>query len=186
MLVTGRDIMFFWVARMMMAGEHFTGRAPFSDVCFTGMLRDESGRRMSKHLGNSPEPTQVMAQRGVDALRFGLLFPNPMEEDGPFGPAALDGGGNFLTKVWNLVRFTLPHVPPGTAPVAGAPPGAGGTLADRWILARYRRTAEEVDRALRDVEPSRAAAALHAFAWHDLADRYVEIVKEPLADEPTA
>ncbi len=185
-LVTGRDIMFFWVARMMMAGEHFTGRAPFEEICFTGMLRDESGRRMSKHLGNSPEPTQVMAERGVDALRFAVLFPNPMEEDGPFGRAALDGGGNFLTKIWNLVRFTLPRVPPGTPPVEGPPGPEGRSLADRWILARYRRTAEEVDRALRAFEPSRAAAALHAFAWHDLADRFVEIAKEPPADEPAA
>ncbi len=185
-LVTGRDIMFFWVARMMMAGEYFTGRAPFSDVCFTGMLRDETGRRMSKHLGNSPEPTEVMARRGVDALRFALLFPSPMEEDGPFGNAALDGGGNFLTKIWNLVRFTLPHVPPGTPPVRGPPAPAGASLADRWIVSRYRRTAEEVDRALRGFEPSKAAAALHTFAWHDVADRYVEIVKEPLADEPAA
>jgi valyl-tRNA synthetase len=80
-LVTGRDIMFFWVARMMMAGEHFTGQAPFSDVYFTGMLRDETGRKLSKSLGNSPDPVDVMRERGVDAMRFALLFPTPTEED---------------------------------------------------------------------------------------------------------
>jgi valyl-tRNA synthetase len=189
-LVTGRDIVFFWVARMMMAGEHFTGRAPFSDVYFTGLLRDETGRKMSKHLGNSPEPEEVMRERGVDALRFALLFPNPAEEDGPFGRAALDGGGNFLTKVWNLVRFTLPHIPEGTGPPRG-PPALPPTAAleNRWILSRYRRTGEEVDGAIRGFEPSRAATLLHTFIWHDLADRYVEVAKESLAGrrgEPAA
>ena len=189
-LVTGRDIMFFWVARMMMAGEHFTGRAPFANVYFTGMVRDDVGRRMSKHLGNSPEPIEVMRRRGADALRFALMFPNPTEEDGPFGNASLEGGGNFLTKVWNLVRFTLPHVPEGTPPPSGPPvlpPTAA--LENRWILSRYRQTAAEVDQALADFAPSRAASLLYNFVWHDLADRYVEIAKESLSGnrgEPAA
>jgi valyl-tRNA synthetase len=180
-LVTGRDIMFFWVARMMMAGEHFTGHAPFSDVYFTGMLRDETGRRMSKHLGNSPDPIDVINERGADAMRFALLFPNPTEEDGPFGRSVLDGGGNFLTKVWNLARFTLLQVPDGT-PAPTAPPelGATSSLEDRWILSRLRHASEEVERALREFEPTKAATALHSFVWHDLADRYVEIAKESL------
>ena len=180
-LVTGRDIMFFWVARMMIAGYRFTGRAPFSDVYFTGMLRDEQGRRMSKHLGNSPDPLDVIRARGADALRFSLVFPNPTDEDGPFGAGPMDGARNFLTKLWNLVRFTLPHVPPGTPPPERAPAlGRTAALENRWILARYQRTATEVDRALREFEPSRAATALHGFVWHDLADRYVEIAKEAL------
>jgi valyl-tRNA synthetase len=181
-LVTGRDIMFFWVARMMMAGYYFTGTRPFSDVYFTGMLRDAQGRRMSKHLGNSPDPLDVMRERGADAMRFGLVFPNPTDEDGQFGPATLEGARNFLTKVWNLVRFALGHLPPGT-PVARGPPtlGPAGALEDRWILSRFRCTAEEVDRALAAFEPTRAATALHTFVRHDLADRYVEIAKEALA-----
>ncbi|MCI4343890.1 MAG: valine--tRNA ligase [Thermoplasmata archaeon] len=180
-LVTGRDIMFFWVARMMMAGEHFTGRAPFSDVYFTGMLRDETGRRMSKHLGNSPDPVDVMHERGVDAMRFALLFPNPTEEDGPFGTQTLEGGAHFLTKLWNLTRFSLLNLPAGTPPPM--PPRASPAstaLETRWILSRWRRTVEELDRALDAFEPSRAASAVYAFVWHDLADRYVEIVKENL------
>jgi valyl-tRNA synthetase len=181
-LVTGRDIMFFWVARMMMAGYYFTGRRPFSDVYFTGMLRDERGRRMSKHLGNSPDPLEVIRERGADAMRFGLVFPNPAEEDGEFGPAVLENARNFLTKVWNLTRFALTHLPPGTASPA-APPvlAAASALENRWILSRYRRTAEEVDRALAAFEPTRAATALYGFLWHDLADRYVEIAKERLS-----
>jgi valyl-tRNA synthetase len=180
-LVTGRDIMFFWVARMMMAGYQFRGTRPFSDVYFTGMLRDESGRRMSKHLGNSPDPLDVIRERGADALRFALVFPNPTDEDGPFGQGSLDGARNFLTKLWNVVRFTLPFLPPGTPPPHGPPAiGPASALENRWLLSRYRRTAEEVDAALAAFEPTRAATALHGFVWHDLADRYVEIAKETL------
>ena len=180
-LVTGRDIMFFWVARMMMSGYYVRGARPFSDVYFTGMVRDEQGRRMSKHLGNSPDPLDVIRERGADALRFALVFPNPTEEDGPFGSAALDGGRNFLTKVWNLVRFSLSFVPPGTPPPSGPPTlSAGSALEHRWVLSRYRHAVEEVDRALAEFRPTQAAAALYDFLWHDLADRYVEIAKEAL------
>jgi len=180
-LVTGRDIMFFWVARMMMSGFHFRNARPFSDVYFTGMLRDEQGRRMSKHLGNSPDPLDLVRQRGADAVRFALVFPNPTDEDGPFGAAALDGGRNFLTKVWNLVRFTLSFVPAGTAPPTGPPTlAASGALENRWVLSRYRHMAEEVDRALTGYRFTPAAAVLYDFLWHDLADRYIEIAKEAL------
>jgi valyl-tRNA synthetase len=181
-LVTGRDIMFFWVARMMMAGYYFTGSRPFSDVYFTGMLRDPQGRRMSKHLGNSPEPLDLVREWGADAMRFGLVFPNPTDEDSQFGPAALEGARNFLTKVWNLARFALGHLPPGT-PAPHRPPtlSAASALENRWVLSRYRRTAEEVERALGAFEPTRAATALFTFVRHDLADRYVEIAKEALA-----
>ena len=180
-LVTGRDIMFFWVARMMMAGYQFPGARPFSDVYFTGMLRDPAGRRMSKHLGNSPDPLDVARERGADALRFALVFPNPTDEDGAFGPGPLDGARNFLTKLWNVVRFALPFVPEGTPPPPGPPElGPSTALENRWLLARYRRTAEEVDDALAAFAPTRAATALHGFVWHDLADRYVEIAKETL------
>ena len=179
-LVTGRDIMFFWVARMMMAGFRFTGGRPFSDVVFTGMMRDPEGRRMSKHLGNSPDPLDVVRHRGADTLRFAVLFPNPAEEDGPFGEAALDGARNFLTKLWNLGRFAVQHV--GDGPAAEPPrPSPERRLEDRWLLERYRRTLSEVDAALAGFSPSRAATALHGFVWHDLADRYVEIAKEALA-----
>ena len=180
-LVTGRDIMFFWVARMMMAGYRFMGDRPFSDVYFTGMMRDEAGHRMSKHLGNSPDPLEVIRERGADALRFALVFPNPTDEDSAFGSATLDGGRNFLTKLWNLVRFSLVHIPPGTPAPEGPPTLVpGSALENRWIVERYQRTAADVDAALAAFEPSRAATALHTFVWHDLADRYVEIAKDAL------
>jgi len=180
-LVTGRDIMFFWVARMMMAGYFFRNARPFSDVYFTGMIRDEQGRRMSKHLGNSPEPLDLIRERGADALRFALVFPNPTDEDGPFGTPALDGGRNFLTKIWNVVRFSTSFVPAGTPPPQGPPTlFATSALENRWILSRYRHAVEEVDRALAEFRMTAAAATLYDFLWHDLADRYVEIAKEAL------
>jgi len=180
-LVTGRDIMFFWVARMMMAGLEFTGRPPFSDIYLTGMLRDEQGRRMSKHLGNSPDPLDVVRARGADTLRFSVIFPNPTDEDGAFGDSALDGARNFLTKLWNLVRFTLPTVPAGALPPSPPDRSAALSLETRWILSRYQRTLTEVNEALVGFAPTRAATALHTFLWHDLADRYVEIAKESLS-----
>ena len=173
--------MFFWVARMMMSGYYFRNARAFSDVYFTGMLRDESGRRMSKHLGNSPDPLDLIRERGADALRFGLVFPNPTDEDGAFGAASLDGARNFLTKVWNLVRFTVSFVPPGTLPPAGPPAiSPASALENRWVLSRYRRAVEGVDRAIAEFRFMPAAGTLYDFLWHDLADRYVEIAKESL------
>ncbi|MGA7923455.1 MAG: valine--tRNA ligase [Thermoplasmata archaeon] len=182
LLVTGRDIMFFWVARMLMAGFYFTGQAPFDDVYFTGMLRDEEGRRMSKHLGNSPDPMMIIEEKGADALRFALIYPNPVDQDAAFGSANLDQARNFLTKVWNLVRFASPYLPVGmTAPTAAPVVGPDSPLEERWILSRWRRMSEELDAALEAFEPTVAAGVLYAFLWHDLADRYVEIAKESLS-----
>jgi valyl-tRNA synthetase len=180
-LVTGRDIMFFWVARMMMASRHFTGQPPFSDVYFTGMLRDETGRRMSKHLGNSPDPLAVIREWGADALRFALLFPNPTDQDGPFKESNLEASRNFLTKVWNVSRLLLRHLPEGSEPSARPPVlGAEGSLEERWILSRWRSTQESVDAALGAFEFTKAAGALRDFLWHDVADRFVEMSKDAL------
>ena len=180
-LVTARDIMFFWVARMMMAGHYFLNARPFSDVYFTGMIRDETGRRMSKHLGNSPDPLEVVRERGADALRFALAFPNPTDEDGEYGESALEGSRNFLTKVWNVVRFSLGFIPAGTAPPTASPTlSSESALENRWVLSRYRHTVEEVDRALAEFRITTAATTLYEFVWHDLADRYVEIAKDAL------
>lgn len=189
-LVTGRDIMFFWVARMMMAGYRFQGKPPFTDIYLTGMLRDEHGRRMSKHLGNSPDPLVVIRERGADTLRFAMLFPNPVDQDGPFGTATLDGARNFLTKLWNLVRFARMFLPDGS-PAPSAPPALGpaAALEDRWILSRWSQTLVEADEAIAGFELTRAASVLYNFLWHDLADVYVEAAKAALSGrsgEPAA
>ncbi|MCI4352314.1 MAG: valine--tRNA ligase [Thermoplasmata archaeon] len=182
LLETGRDIMFFWVARMMMASYFFLGRPPFRTVYFHGILRDEHGRKLSKHLGNSPDPVELIRERGADALRFSLVFPNPVDQDGMFGPATLDSARNFLTKVWNLVRFAQAHAPDGTDPPDRAPAlTADSPLENRWILARWRRTVADFEEALSGYEITRAAGLLHSFLWYDLADRYVEVSKDALA-----
>lgn len=182
LLETGRDIMFFWVARMMMASYYFLGRPPFRAVFFHGILRDEQGRKLSKHLGNSPDPLDLIRERGADALRFAVLFPNPVDQDGVFGPATLDNARNFLTKVWNLVRFAQAYLPEGTEAPDRAPIlTADSPLENRWILARWRRTVDAFDQALAAYDISRAAGLLHSFIWYDLADRYVEVSKEALA-----
>jgi valyl-tRNA synthetase len=181
-LVTGRDIMFFWVARMMMASCRFMDRAPFSDVYFTGMVRDPEGRRLSKHLGNSPDPLDLIRSHGADALRFGLIFPNPTDQDGPFGQSTLDSARNFLTKVWNLGRLVLQHTPPGTPAVSSVPTlDPEAPVEDRWVLSRWRHTSEAVDQALLGFEFTRVADALYQFLWHDLADWYVEVSRPALS-----
>jgi valyl-tRNA synthetase len=183
-LVTGRDIMFFWVARMLMAGERFTGAAPFSDVVFTGILRDDTGRKLSKSLGNSPDPLDVIRERGADALRFALVHPGPVDQDGAFTVATLDGGRNFLTKLWNVVRFVHSHLPDGVEVPARAPSLSANTgVEHRWILSRWRHTQGEVDRALAAYELSAAAGALYQFLWHDVADVYLEWVRGDLAGD---
>ncbi|MCI4326733.1 MAG: valine--tRNA ligase [Thermoplasmata archaeon] len=181
-LVTGRDIMFFWVARMMMAGSRFTGTPPFSDVYFSGLLRDELGRKISKSLGNSPDPLDLIRERGADSLRFALVHPGPVDQDGPFTPGTLDGGRNFLTKLWNVVRFVHGNLAEGAEPVATAPAlPPGSPIEHRWILHRWRTTQAEVDRALGAFEFSEAASTLYQFVWHDLADVYLEWVRSDLA-----
>ncbi|MCI4364064.1 MAG: valine--tRNA ligase, partial [Thermoplasmata archaeon] len=181
-LVTGPDIVFFWVARMVMASYHFRKERPFSDVYFTGMLRDASGRKMSKHLGNSPDPYDLIREWGADAVRFALLFPNPADQDVRFSPASTEGARNFLTKLWNLVRLLRSHLPEGSEPPVNAPAlDRSAPLEDRWILGRYSRVAEEVDRALGAFEFTQALSTIYNFLWHDVADRYVEIAKEALA-----
>ena len=182
LLETGRDIMFFWVARMMMASYYFLGRPPFRDVSFTGILRDPEGRKLSKHLGNSPDPVELLHERGADALRFALLFPSPVDQDGVFGLATLDNARNFLTKVWNLVRFAQSYLPEGVDAPDRAPILTEDTpLENRWILARWRRTVDEFEQALAGYEVTRAVGLLHSFIWYDLADRYVEVSKEALS-----
>ena len=190
-LVTGRDIMFFWVARMIIAGYFVTGRAPFADVFFTGILRDELGRKLSKSLGNSPDPLDVLRQWGADTLRFALLYPGPADQDAGFDVGRLEGARNFLTKLWNVVRFSVGFFPDGMEPAGPTAPelGADAPLEDRWILSAWARTSAAVEQALADFEFSRAATVLHHFLWHDLADRYVEVAKESLSGalgEPAA
>ncbi len=175
-LVTGSDILFFWVARMVMGAQIFLGELPFPRVCLTGILRDAEGRKLSKHLGNSPDPLELIEAWGADAFRFGLVFPLPTDEGGTWDPQkASEGGRNFLTKVWNLVRMLQGSLPADLPPPGGAPDlGEASPLLDRWVLSRYSATVREVRESLEALEITRAAASLHHFLWHEVADWWLE------------
>ncbi len=177
-LGTGSDIVFFWVARMIMGSLQFLDRPPFPYVYLTGILTDRQGRKLSKHLGNSPDPLELIEQWGADAFRFALLFPIPVEEGGAWDPQRMmEGGRNFLTKVWNLNRLLATL---GPAPAAQKVDVASLPLMDRWLASRWSRTAEVVDQRLSSFDLTGAAGALHQFVWHEMADWWAEAAKDRL------
>jgi valyl-tRNA synthetase len=178
-LVTGYDILFFWVARMIMAGLHFTGRAPFSVVHLHGLVR-VGGEKMSKTRGNVIDPLEAVAEYGADAVRFTLASSASGGPTVSVERSRMGGSRNFATKLWNAARFTL-------AQLEGQPPperleGRTLSLPDRWILSRLQATALEVNRQLEAYRFDEAAQALYAFVWHELCDGYLEMVKPQLAD----
>jgi valyl-tRNA synthetase len=176
-LVTGYDILFFWVARMIMAGLHFTGRAPFSVVHLHGLVR-VGGEKMSKTRGNVIDPLEAVAEYGADAVRFTLASSASGGPTVSVERSRMGGSRNFATKLWNAARFTL-------AQLEGQPPperleGRTLSLPDRWILSRLQATALEVNRQLEAYRFDEAAQALYAFVWHELCDGYLEMVKPRL------
>lgn len=173
-LVTGPDIIFFWVARMVMASEEFMGREPFHTVHLHGLVRDEQGRKMSKSLGNSPDPIDLIERYGADALRFTMMMLTPTGTDVLFGEKKLEVGRNFANKLWNAARFTSMSV----AGVNGLSPRLTDVaLADRWLASRLRDVCGEADRCLGELRFNDLARLLYAFAWNDFCDWYIEIAK---------
>jgi valyl-tRNA synthetase len=177
-LVTGYDIIFFWVARMMMFGCHFQPPAPFRVVAIHGMVRDAQGKKMSKSFGNVIDPLDLMDRYGTDALRFALIRGANPGSDVPLATEWVEGARNFANKLWNLGRFVLSSVPEGTKPedLLGSE-----SLSDRWLLSRLERTRAAVTAAYDAYDPAEAARLLHAFAWSELADWAVELAKPRLA-----
>ncbi len=202
-LVTAPDIIFFWVARMIMAGLDVSGgiplpdgsartkiadRVPFKDVYFTSIIRDEKGRKMSKSLGNSPDPLDVIAEYGADALRFTVIFLAPLGQDVLYANEKCELGRNFANKIWNAGRFLLMNRDQiGATALEGADLALHADLADRWILSRLHSTAGEVNDALGRFEINQASKLLYEFVWHDFCDWYIEMVKGRLyGEEPEA
>jgi valyl-tRNA synthetase len=181
-LVTGPDIIFFWVARMIMAGYEFMGQMPFRHVYFTGIIRDKLGRKMSKSLGNSPDPLELIAKYGADALRFGTLRSAPLGQDVLFDEQNVELGRNFCNKLWNACRFRQLQ---GGAVEAEIQP-AGLSSDDRWILLRLDQAIREVTQAFAEYKFSEAAAVLHRFFWSEYCDWYVEASKAALAGTDAA
>ncbi len=175
-LVTAPDIIFFWVARMIMAGFEWTGEAPFRDVFFTGLIRDASGRKMSKSLGNSPDPLDLIAKYGADGVRFGLMRIAPTGQDIRFDEKQVEEGRNFANKLYNATRFRQLH----GGETEGEINAALLTSDDKWILLRLDHAIRAVTVALEDYNFSEAAQALYRFFWSEYCDWYLEATKAAL------
>jgi valyl-tRNA synthetase len=177
-LVTGFDILFFWVARMIMFGLRFTGRAPFSQVFLHGLVRDEHGDKMSKSKGNVIDPITVIDESGADALRFTLAI-NTTGRDIPLGKSRIAGYSAFVNKIWNASRFALMHIDVELKNGEQIDRDALGTV-ERWILSRINAATREVNKNLSIFRFDEAASTLYHFFWGEFCDWYIEMVKPVL------
>jgi len=175
-LVTGPDIIFFWVARMIMAGYEFMGDLPFRNVYFTGIIRDKQGRKMSKSLGNSPDPLGLIAKYGADALRFGTMRSAPLGQDVLFDEKDVELGRNFCNKLWNACRFRQMQ----GGDIQGEIDPARLTSDDRWILLKLDQAIREITMAFAEYRFNEASQTLYRFFWGEYCDWYVEASKAVL------
>jgi valyl-tRNA synthetase len=173
-LVTAFDIIFFWVARMMMQGLHFMGEVPFRDVYIHALVRDEKGQKMSKSKGNVIDPLALIDQYGADALRFTLAAMAAQGRDIRLSEQRVAGYRNFGTKLWNAARFGQMN---GFAPVAGFDPSKSTLAVNRWIAAEAAQAVQDVTRGIEEYKFNDAAGALYRFAWNVYCDWYLELVK---------
>ncbi|NUE97269.1 valine--tRNA ligase [Lactobacillus melliventris] len=178
-LVTGYDILPFWVARMIFQGLHFTHQRPFKDAVFHGLIRDEQGRKMSKSLGNGVDPMDVIDEYGADALRWFLLNGTAPGQDTRYNPKQLASAWNFINKIWNAARFVIMNLPE-DAQSAHMPDTAKFDLADGWIFDRLNHTVSEVIRLFDDYQFGEAGRELYNFIWNDFCDWYIEMAKVAL------
>jgi valyl-tRNA synthetase len=180
-LVTGYDILFFWVVRMMMFGTYAMGASPFKDVYLHGLIRDEHGRKMSKSKGNVIDPLVLMDEFGADALRFTIARGSNPGTDMSLSTEWVDGSRRFTTKLWNATRFALANGADPALPLPAEP-----TDADRWILGRLREVREQTDALLEGFQFAKATEGLYHFTWDELCDWYLELAKPQLDDPATA
>ncbi len=177
-LVTSFDIIFFWVARMMMMGLKFTGKAPFAEVYIHALVRDENGRKMSKSKGNTIDPLEIMENYGTDAMRLTLTALAAQGRDIKLAEERIEGYRNFVNKLWNASRFALMNLE-GFDTNSPLPKG-NLDLADRWILSRLNRTNMAVRKAFDDYRFNEVAHELYRFTWHEFCDWYLEMIKPRL------
>ena len=181
-LVTGPDIIFFWVARMIMSGLRFMGEVPFKDVYFTSIIRDDKGRKLSKSLNNSPDPLDVVNTYGADALRFTIIYIAPMGQDIRYDNKKCEIGRNFANKIWNVVRFRLQH---------GGAPADWQDLSslhkedlrpdDQWILSRLNGIVRTMTKDLETFDFNDATKAIYEFVWNEFCSWYLESAKPALS-----
>ena len=178
LLVTAHDIIFFWVARMIMAGVHFTGNVPFEKVFINPIVNDSFGQKMSKSKGNVIDPLDQIEKYGADALRFTLSFLTSPGRDIAIGDEKIEGMRNFANKIWNASRFILQNAPKPEG--IGLHDASALRVHDRWILSQLTRTSIEVDNAFKDYNFSQAARCLYEFYWGQFCDWYIEMSKGDL------
>jgi len=175
-LVTGPDIIFFWVARMIITGCEFMGQIPFKDVYFTSILRDETGKKLSKSLGNSPDPLELFNEFGTDAVRFGIMLMAPQGLDVLFSKDRLEIGRNFMNKLWNACRFIEMNLDAEFKRDLEFD-NLELDLSDKWILSRLTKMVKDYNFQLERFHFNEAAKILYEFTWNDFCDWYVEIAK---------
>uniref|UniRef100_B8HY17 Valine--tRNA ligase n=1 Tax=Cyanothece sp. (strain PCC 7425 / ATCC 29141) TaxID=395961 RepID=B8HY17_CYAP4 len=193
-MVTGFDIIFFWVARMTMMGKHFTGTMPFGDVYIHGLVRDENNKKMSKTAGNGIDPLLLIDKYGADALRYTLIrevagagqdirmeYNRKTDES-----ATVEASRNFANKLWNASRFVMLNLDGHTPAQLGFPNLADLELADRWILSRYQQVVQQTREQIETYGLGEAAKGLYEFIWGDFCDWYIELVKARLREEGTS
>lgn len=177
-LVTGYDIIFFWVSRMIFQSLEFTGRRPFKHVLLHGLIRDEQGRKMSKSLGNGIDPMDVIDKYGANALRWFLSTGSTPGQDVRFSYTKMDAAWNFINKIWNASRFVIMNLDEETT--KDLPDIKEWQLSDKWILSRLNKTVKEVARLFDGFEFGEAGRALYNFIWNNFCDWYIEMAKEDL------
>ena len=180
-LVTGRDIIFFWVARMVVMGLNCKKEIPFPKVMIHGLILDSQGRKMSKSSGNGVDPIEVIDRFGADTLRFMLITGNTPGNDLRFQPDRLEATRNFSNKIWNASRYVILNLED-----YQEGPRGDLTLPDRWILSRYAATVEQVTRNLEDFDLGEAGSLLYEFIWNEFCDWYIELTKSRLYDKENA
>src|ERR1035437_1442039 len=177
-LVTAPDIIFFWVARMIMAGMHFKKKIPFKHVYYTSVLRDLQGRKMSKSLGNSPDPLDVISEYGADALRFTMIYLAPLGQDVMFSTDKCDIGRNFANKIWNAGRFLLMNAQ--TIKLDIELLNKHVDFSDLWIQSRFNQTLKELNKAMENFEVNNASKIIYSYVWNDFCDWFIEFSKNRL------
>jgi valyl-tRNA synthetase len=194
-LETGYDIIFFWVARMIMMGLKFTGQVPFHTVYLHGLVRDEQGRKMSKSLGNALDPLDLIADYGTDALRFTLLTAGTPGNDLKLSVSRVEANRNFANKIWNAARFVVMRLEDDAqkldrrdpnSPTYALPPAAELSLVDRWILSRYASVRDDVTRLIESWQLGEAGRQLYEFLWNEYCDWYIEAAKVRLGEGTAA
>jgi valyl-tRNA synthetase len=175
-LVTAPEIMFFWVARMIMAGYAFKGEKPFSNVYYHGIVRDKQRRKMSKSLGNSPDPLKLINQYGADGTRVGMLFSSPAGNDLLFDEALCEQGRNFSNKIWNAFRFLSINIQKGHN-YSPSLEIDESNLADRWMISRLHETIGQMDQDFDRYRLNDALQKIYSLIWDDFCDWYIEVIK---------